>query len=149
MLLVLSFRAADHHLVYVIDDPAIHMSMARQLTEHGTWGVSSGVYEAASSSPLWTLALAGISWVVPSSLNVLPLLLNALAGLAIVWVFASYQIFVTPRRGEPMSYLATVDDADRAALPPRSRDARDGAPGPYGAGARRRHPARAARGDER
>lgn len=108
VLVGLSYRAAGRHLVYVIDDPAIHMSMARQLTQHGTWGVTAGVYEAASSSPLWTLSLAGISWLVPSSLNALPLLLNAIAAAVILWIFASYQTFVTPRRGDPWSSFATA-----------------------------------------
>ena len=108
LLVVLANRAADGHLVYVIDDPAIHMSMARQLAQHGTWGVTSGVYEPASSSPMWTAMLAAISWLIPSSLNVLPLALNAIAAAVVLWIFASYQTFVTPRRGNPVSYLATL-----------------------------------------
>ncbi|MGZ4712843.1 MAG: hypothetical protein ACXVJ7_11295 [Acidimicrobiia bacterium] len=107
-LIVLSVHAADGHLVYVLDDPAIHMSMARQLSQHGTWGVTNGVFEAASSSPLWTATLAGIAWVVPSSLNLLPLLLNVLAAAGILWVFARNQTFAAPRRAAPMSYVAAA-----------------------------------------
>ncbi len=108
LLIILSNRAADGHLVYVIDDPAIHMSMARQLANHGTWGVMSGVYEPSSSSPLWTALLAAVSWVIPSSLNTLPLIFNAVAAAAVLWIFASCQTFVTPRRSAPLSYLAVA-----------------------------------------
>ena len=108
LLIILANRAADGHLVYVIDDPAIHMSMARQLANHGTWGVMNGVYEPASSSPLWTASLAAVSWLIPSSLNLLPLIFNAIAAAVVLWVFASYQTFVTPRQGQPISYLATA-----------------------------------------
>ena len=108
LLIILANRAADGHLVYVIDDPAIHMSMARQLANHGTWGVMNGVYEPASSSPLWTASLAAVSWFIPSSLNLLPLIFNAIATAVVLWIFASNQTFVTPRRGQPISYLATV-----------------------------------------
>lgn len=108
LLIILANRAADGHLVYVIDDPAIHMSMARQLANHGTWGVVNGVYEPASSSPLWTASLAAVSWFIPSSLNLLPLIFNAIAAAVVLWIFASYQRFVTPRRSHPISYLATA-----------------------------------------
>ncbi|MEO6470086.1 MAG: hypothetical protein ABIP21_13390 [Acidimicrobiia bacterium] len=108
LIIILANRAADGHLVYVIDDPAIHMSMARQLANHGTWGVMNGVYEPASSSPLWTASLAAVSWLIPSSLNLLPLIFNAIAAATVLWIFASYQTFVTPRRGHPISYLATA-----------------------------------------
>lgn len=108
LIVALSVHAADGHLVYVIDDPAIHMSMARQLAQHGTWGVTAGVYEPASSAPLWTALLGLIAWIIPSSLNLLPLLLNVVAVGAVLWIFASYQTFVTPRRADPMSWIATI-----------------------------------------
>ena len=108
LLIILANRADDGHLVYVIDDPAIHMSMARQLANQGTWGVMNGVYEPASSSPLWTASLAAVSWFIPSSLNLLPLIFNAIATAVVLWIFASNQTFVTPRRGQPISYLATA-----------------------------------------
>ncbi len=92
---VLASLVRNHgHLVYVLDDPAIHMSMAKQLALHGTWGVTTGVYESASSSPAWTLVLAVLTRVVPFALNVLPLLLNMAAAAWLLWLFASEQGFL-------------------------------------------------------
>jgi hypothetical protein len=85
------------HLAYAIDDPAIHLAVARNLVRHGTWGVGPGVYESASSSPLWTLLLAPFVWVFGYGANVVPLLLNLAAGAWICYRFASIPV-VTGRR---------------------------------------------------
>ena len=44
--------------VYALDDTYIHMVVARNLAEHGTWGIAPGVFASCSSSPLWTALLA-------------------------------------------------------------------------------------------
>ena len=69
--------------VYVIDDPYIHMSMARNLVLHGNWGVNPGSFEPASSSPLWVLLLAAVDRLVAIS-DRTPLVLNLIALVAVV-----------------------------------------------------------------
>jgi len=108
LVVVLSMLRNDGHLVYAMDDAGIHLSMVRQLVHHGTWGVSSGTYESASSSPGWTLLLAGSTAVLPFAANVLPLLLNLVAAVWIVWLFASGQTFVTPRARQWLSIALAV-----------------------------------------
>jgi hypothetical protein len=89
----------DGHLVYVIDDPGIHLAIARNLVEHGTWGVSPGVFESASSSPAWTLMLAGVL-AVASPLGPWALLFGNLAGaIWILWIFATRQHFPVLAKG--------------------------------------------------
>lgn len=69
--------------VYALDDPYIHLAMARNLVEHGTWGLNAGEIEPASSSPAWTLILAMCFGVVGTS-ALMPFWLNLFAGVVIV-----------------------------------------------------------------
>ncbi len=71
-------RATDGQLVYALDDAYIHLAMGRTLAESGVWGVNADTPGAASSSPLWTLALAGLVATIGDHVW-LPLALNLLA----------------------------------------------------------------------
>lgn len=90
---------------YPLDDPAIHLAVARRLAYDGTWGVVAGHYQAASSSPLWTLILAPTQWVVRGAMGEqVPLLLNLAAG---VWVIALLR--------DDLAALVEGDEAGRPA----------------------------------
>jgi len=88
-----SLRANQGHLVYALDDPYIHMALARNLAREGVWGVTRHEYTAASSSPLWTMVLALVDRVAGAH-EVVPLVLNLLCGVLVLIVadrwFARY-----------------------------------------------------------
>lgn len=69
--------------VYPLDDAYIHLAVARTLAEHGTWGVNPGEVASASSSPLWTLLLAG-GFRLLGPWPLLPLLLNGIAAAGVL-----------------------------------------------------------------
>lgn len=104
---LLALRRTDGHLVYVLDDPAIHQSVAGNLLHHGTWGVEAGHFESASSSPLWTLLLAAWLFVSPFD-DVGPLVLNVAAALALVAVLGANQRVLRPSWRRPMDALGVV-----------------------------------------
>ena len=56
-VVVVSLVKTHGHIVYAIDDGGIHLSLARNLGLHGTWGVVPHHFQSASSSPLWTVLL--------------------------------------------------------------------------------------------
>lgn len=69
------------HVVYPIDDPYIHMAMARHFAEYGVFGVSLAGFSATSSSPFWTLLL-GATFRIAGNHECIPLLWNLLFGTA-------------------------------------------------------------------
>ncbi|MCK6509940.1 hypothetical protein L6R29_08250 [Myxococcota bacterium] len=85
LLIVLVYpmaRALDANagqFVYLLDDPYIHLAIAKNVHLTGVWGISAGHFSSASSSPLWTLLLVllggGAAW---------PFVLNVLCALAIL-----------------------------------------------------------------
>ncbi len=108
LMLVLSLRRTSGALVYAIDDPAIHLSIAQNLIHHGTWGVVPGEFQSASSSPLWTLAVAATSVVLPFAPALGPLLLNVVASIALLVLLASHQRVLQPSRHRPADAVAVV-----------------------------------------
>jgi hypothetical protein len=85
---VLAASIASNHgvFVYSLDDPYIHLSMARNwLRVHGV-GITPDSFAPASSSPLWTALIVACSAVFGLH-DSLPLWLNLLSGLATLAVF--------------------------------------------------------------
>ncbi len=101
-------RVSDGRLVYVLDDPAIHLAIARNLAEHGTWGVVPGHFESASSSPVWTVVLAVGVKVLPAGEEALALVLNLVAGLCVLALLARAQTVLRPALRRPVDAVATV-----------------------------------------
>ncbi len=73
---------------YIIDDPYIHLSMAKNLLAHGVWGVTPYEFSSASSSPLWVLIMSvGLVAARNSTFAVLwPLIVNLGCALGVVVV---------------------------------------------------------------
>ena len=90
-----SLHLTHGRFAYVLDDGAIHISVARTLARHLTWGVQAGRFESASSSPIWTVLVA-ITTLVPGGTTFGPLVLNVLAGLGALWVFGRAQDVIDP-----------------------------------------------------
>jgi len=72
-----SLRRSQGHLIYALDDPYIHMAMAKNFARHGVWGVTRHGFTSVTSSPLWTLLLSGAFALFGAHASI-PLLLNLL-----------------------------------------------------------------------
>lgn len=78
-----SMRQTDGLLVYSLDDTYIHMALSKNLALYGVWGVTPYEWSSTSSSPLWTLLLAG-TYLVFGVRDWLPLALNLLAAAGVL-----------------------------------------------------------------
>jgi hypothetical protein len=72
-----------NELTYCLDDPYIHLSIARNLAEHGTWGISPNEISSASSSPLWVIIL-GLVYPLSSDVTI-PFVLNTLFAIGLIF----------------------------------------------------------------
>ncbi len=106
-LLIVLLQKTHGHLVYIADDPYIHLSMASHFASSRIWGVSFDHFANASSSPLWTLILSCFGWNL-SLLEQMPLFLNlslAIFLFGILWHASLEFKLSTPLR---LSYLLSV-----------------------------------------
>jgi hypothetical protein len=87
----MSIRQNDGHLVYALDDPYIHMSIAKNCAEYGVWGVTKHGFSSSSSAPLWT-ALLSVSYMIFGISDLMPLILNVLCGILVLIVV--YRILI-------------------------------------------------------
>jgi len=75
-ILIYYFQSNNSPFVYPLDDTYIHMALAKNLSQHGIFGVSKYEFTFSSSSILWTLLLAfiyrlfGVHDIIPFSLNI-------------------------------------------------------------------------------
>ncbi len=76
-------RETEGRPVCALDDAYIHMAMAKNLSQHGVYGVTKHRFSSASSSPLWVLLLT-FSFTTVGVSDWLPLLLAAAFGAGIL-----------------------------------------------------------------
>ncbi|MFA5135579.1 MAG: hypothetical protein WC505_07395 [Patescibacteria group bacterium] len=100
VLLVVSIQKNDGKLIYAIDDPYIHMAIAKNLTAHGVWGPTPHEFASASSSIIWTLLIAA-SFLLCGANELSPFVFAFLSAAALLVV--AYRIL--KRYGAPQ-YIA-------------------------------------------
>lgn len=89
-LLVMSLYLNEGHFVLALDDPYIHMSMAKNFVNHGNWATNNMDFTSASSSPLWILLISAVYFIFGVSVSA-PFVLNILFQFAAI--FIAYRIF--------------------------------------------------------
>ncbi len=93
------------HLVYVLDDPYIHMAVAEQFVNHGVWGVTQYGFTSSSSSVLWPVLLA-FFYALFGTNSITPFVLNVVLASASVCI--AYLIFRRHNLPAPISLAMLV-----------------------------------------
>ena len=81
LISILVMHFTDNHFIYTLDDPYIHLTLAKNIW-HGFYGINIGEVSAPSSSILWPFLLSPFS-IFGSYFEFVPLFINllCLAGL--------------------------------------------------------------------
>ncbi|MEO8512931.1 MAG: hypothetical protein ABI543_05200 [Ignavibacteria bacterium] len=85
VLLLISLYLNDWHFIYVIDDPYIHMTIAKNFSTLGLWAVNGMSFVSATSSPLWSLLISGLYFITGVN-PYIPFILNILFSIAAIWL---------------------------------------------------------------
>lgn len=80
-------RMAEGHLIYTLDDPYIHLSLAYRIL-HGGFGINAEEFSSPSSSILYPLVLAPTIAVGLGTIG--PLLINSVAAGLSVWLLVEF-----------------------------------------------------------
>jgi hypothetical protein len=105
LLLNISLSQNQGYLVYSLDDPYIHMAMARNLSQSGVWGVTRYGFTSTSSSPLWTLLLS-LTYYLLGVGQAAPLLWNLV--FAILVLLVAYAILSSYRVSPLVKFVALM-----------------------------------------
>ncbi|MHA4808128.1 hypothetical protein ACX0G9_08470 [Flavitalea flava] len=76
-------QATGGVFMYPLDDPFIHMQIARNLALNQTWGINPGEFASASSSLFYTVLLS-VLFKLFSVQVLIPFLINCLAGILLL-----------------------------------------------------------------
>jgi hypothetical protein len=94
--------------MYPVDDTFIHLSVARDLALHGTWGISAGEFQSASSSLLYTIILASVFKIFSVHVS-FPFIINIIAGIILIVVlFNRLRKELINPFGQLMTLLAVI-----------------------------------------
>ncbi len=91
LLAAISMYMNSGLFIYVLDDPYIHMTIARNFVSSGHWAANGLDFSSATSSPLWTLIISAIFFVT-GPFSIVPFELNILFG--ILCICAAYFILI-------------------------------------------------------
>jgi hypothetical protein len=83
-LVVLCIRYTGGNFAYALDDAYIHLSIAKNLVEHGVWGNTQVEFQGAASSILWPLLNAAL-FAMRFLGDYVPLVLAAISGVALLF----------------------------------------------------------------
>lgn len=78
-------NSCDGKYIYPLDDTYIHLSMAKNLSSDGIWGVTAHEFSSSSSSLLYTLILS-VTMLIFGNNEYLPLLINLIAAYFLIIV---------------------------------------------------------------
>ncbi|MBS1516815.1 MAG: hypothetical protein JSS91_01875 [Bacteroidetes bacterium] len=86
----LSYKITGGEFIYSLDDAYIHLAYAKNIYLHNVWGITQNGFTSTSSSPIWTMAIAGIFFL--TDVNVfIPFIFNVI--ISVILLIVIFRIF--------------------------------------------------------
>lgn len=93
VILCKSIGNTGGNFIYTLDDPYIHMAIAKNFVTNGVWGITKNEFTSCSSSPLWTF-IVSVSYFIFGVKDIIPFILNIIfASLTTVLIFSFVKNF--------------------------------------------------------
>jgi hypothetical protein len=93
--------------LFVLDDPYIHASIAKNLLVYHTFGISPNVFSSASSSILWPFLVAGLFSVFGLHVWIL-LAFNVVLGLIALWLYRAVWRSLVPEAPAILEFISLL-----------------------------------------
>lgn len=100
-LYIITVSRTGGSLIYTLDDPYIHLAIAKNFAQRGIWGITQYEFTSCSSSTLWTFLISclyfvfGVKTLIPFMLNIIFASLTAITVFAFVKEFTENIIIQT------------------------------------------------------
>ena len=104
-LLLLSLHKTQGKLIYTLDDAYIHMSMAKNLSKYGIYGITQYEFTSSSSSPLWTIIIAAVYFIFGINESV-PFIINSV--LSVILLIVIYGILKNSSLGNFLVFVMLI-----------------------------------------
>ncbi|MET3035026.1 hypothetical protein ABXT08_02890 [Chryseobacterium sp. NRRL B-14859] len=87
--ILIMLSTTENYFTYLLDDAYIHLSIAKNFSTYGVWGVTQYAFSSSSSSPVFTLILSFLISVFGNQL-LIPLIFNIVAAGFLIFLLNRY-----------------------------------------------------------
>lgn len=87
--MVAMLSKTENYFTYILDDAYIHLAIAKNFALHGVWGVTKYTFSSTSSSPIFTMVLSALIYVLGNH-EIIPLVFNAVCALLMTYFLNKY-----------------------------------------------------------
>ncbi|WP_156173259.1 hypothetical protein [Chryseobacterium gallinarum] len=89
--ILIMLSSTDNYFTYLLDDAYIHMSIAKNFSTYGVWGITRYAFSSSSSSPVFTFILSVLIAVFGNQI-LIPLIFNLITAGFLIFLLNKYYI---------------------------------------------------------
>ena len=87
--ILIMLSTTGNYFTYILDDAYIHLAIAKNVAEHGIWGITEYGFSSSSSSPVFTGILSLLIFIFGDH-SLIPLIFNLTAAALLIYCLNRY-----------------------------------------------------------